>query len=171
MCTEYLQYSHREGRRGGERWTREKVRGANSSQSRVEKYQHDWLYLQSENSDKTPAAKSLYRSMLLDDEILLWCLFSLLVNGAPLHGNILISELQLFLKSFQLLLVDWREKKAFKLRSISVATCRSVYRLCEGMLWRIDKKHVKSFILNKNKNISELIHNMLDIYVHVFKRK
>ncbi len=27
------------------------------------KYQHDWLYLQSINSDEHPAAKSLYRSI------------------------------------------------------------------------------------------------------------
>jgi hypothetical protein len=33
------------------------------------KYQHDWLYLQTINSDKTPAAKSLYRSIFLDEDI------------------------------------------------------------------------------------------------------
>jgi hypothetical protein len=47
------------------------------------KYQHDWLYLQSINSDKHPAAKAIYRSIFLDDNILLWCLFGKLVNALP----------------------------------------------------------------------------------------
>jgi hypothetical protein len=69
----YIQhtYSHRGG---GESWTREKVRGVNNSQSWVEKYQHDWLYHHSINSDK-------YRlHIFLDDDILLWCLYSLFVH-------------------------------------------------------------------------------------------
>jgi hypothetical protein len=48
------------------------------------KYQHDWLYLhlQPINSNKhRPAAKFLYRWIILDDDILLWCLYSYLVHG------------------------------------------------------------------------------------------
>jgi hypothetical protein len=40
------------------------------------KYQHDWLYLQSINSYKHLPLKSLWRSIFLDDHILLWCLYS-----------------------------------------------------------------------------------------------
>ncbi len=57
-CIQYT-YSHRggEGERGGvrgrgESWTREKVWGATVHKAGSKKYQHDWLYLQSINSDK-----------------------------------------------------------------------------------------------------------------------
>jgi hypothetical protein len=59
---------------GGGKLTREKVRGTIVHKA-GRKYQHDWLYLQSINSDKPLSAKSLYRSIFLDDDILLWCLY------------------------------------------------------------------------------------------------
>jgi hypothetical protein len=51
-CIQYT-YSHREGGMGGggESWTREKGRGA-TAHKMGRKYQHDWLHLQSINSDK-----------------------------------------------------------------------------------------------------------------------
>ncbi len=52
--------------RGGDFNLSRTLRG-NSSQSWVRKYQHDWLYLQS---------IELYRSIFLDDNIFLWCLYS-----------------------------------------------------------------------------------------------
>ncbi len=49
-CIKYkCTYSH--GEEGGGGWTREKVRGQQFTKL-GRKYQHDWLYLQSINSDK-----------------------------------------------------------------------------------------------------------------------
>jgi hypothetical protein len=50
------------------------------------KYQHDWLYLPVYNSAK--AAKSPSGSIFLDDDVLFWCQYSLLVHDArpPLRG-------------------------------------------------------------------------------------
>ncbi len=63
------------GKGGGEFNQRERERQQFTKLGR--KYQHDWLYLHSINSDK----KSLYRLIFLDDDILLWCLYSYLVHG------------------------------------------------------------------------------------------
>jgi hypothetical protein len=68
-CIQYT-YSHREGgrvepeRRGeGQQFT--KLGG---------KYQHDYLYLQSINSDKRLLQSPLTGEICLDDDILFWCL-------------------------------------------------------------------------------------------------
>jgi hypothetical protein len=66
-------YSHR-GRWGGELSHSEGYRG-NISLGR--KYQHDWMYLQSINLDKhLPQSLFAYMSIFLDNDILLWCLYS-----------------------------------------------------------------------------------------------
>jgi hypothetical protein len=65
-------YSHREGARAG-LGTRGKVRGV-LVHKLGRKYQHDWLYLQSINSDiHLPRSPFIG---FLDDDILLWCLYS-----------------------------------------------------------------------------------------------
>ncbi len=50
------------------------------------KHQHDWLYLQSINSDKH-LPQSPLQSNFFDDDILLWCLYSLLVHGYRVKGS------------------------------------------------------------------------------------
>ncbi len=74
MNTYHCTYSHREGG-GGVRWTSEKVRGA-LLHKRGWKYQHDWLYLQSINSIKTPV-KTTFR---------VWCLYCYLVHALSCGG-------------------------------------------------------------------------------------
>ncbi len=56
------------------------------------KYQHDWLYLQTINSDKH-LPLSPYTDHL-DDNILLWCLYSYLVHGCPPRRNLIKYFLQ-----------------------------------------------------------------------------
>ncbi len=51
VCILYHIFTQRRGWRGGESWTREKIR-AQQFTKLGRKYQHDWLYLQSMNSDK-----------------------------------------------------------------------------------------------------------------------
>ncbi len=76
-CIQYT-YSHREGGRGGE-LTREKVRGAIGHKG-GRKYQHDWLYLQSINSIKTPV-QSTFR---------VCCLYSFFLNIGAVPGILFI---------------------------------------------------------------------------------
>jgi hypothetical protein len=53
MCIQYM-YLFTQGKgEGGDSWTREKIRGATVYSTKLgRKYQHDWLCLQSINSDK-----------------------------------------------------------------------------------------------------------------------
>ncbi len=60
---------------GRENWTREKVKGA-SVHKAGSKIQHDWLYLQSMNSDKHLPQSPCTRQIFLDDDILFCCLYS-----------------------------------------------------------------------------------------------
>ncbi len=75
MQTMQYNYSHREEGGG------EKVEGqqtVNKAGSKIP----TWLTVPSVyNSDKHPAAKAFYRSNFLDDDILLWCLYSWLVQS------------------------------------------------------------------------------------------
>jgi hypothetical protein len=72
-CIQYT-YSPENGGRGGESWTRENRREGQKFTKLDRKYQHDWLYLQSINSDKP---QSLFTGKIfLDDDSLLWCLLS-----------------------------------------------------------------------------------------------
>ncbi len=72
-CMRTCTYSHREGREGV-RKTREKVRGAtvHKAGSKIP----TWLNISPVYKlwYWTPAAKSLYGSIILDDDISLWCL-------------------------------------------------------------------------------------------------
>ncbi len=71
-CLYILYFDTGKGEGGRESWTREELEGQQFTKLGLI-YQHDWLYLQSIN----PAAKSLYRSIFLDDNILLWYLYYL----------------------------------------------------------------------------------------------
>jgi hypothetical protein len=69
-CLQYS-YSHREGERG-------RV----EPERRVEGQQLTMLGRKTQHKhSETPAAKSLYRLVFLDDDILLWCLYSWLVHA------------------------------------------------------------------------------------------
>ncbi len=78
-----IYFSHREG--GG--WTREKVRGAavQKAGSKIS----TWLTVSPVYKHwKTPAAKSLYKSICLDADILLWCPMSTQLINPWLHIHI-----------------------------------------------------------------------------------
>ncbi len=61
---------------GGESWTREKVRGGNSSQSWVKNTNMTDCISSLKNSDKRLPQSLLQVHFFIDDEILLWCLYS-----------------------------------------------------------------------------------------------
>ncbi len=71
VYTVYL-FTQREGVMGEELNQREGLRG-NSSQSWVEKNQHDWMYLQFINSDEHLPQSPFTVNFFVDDDILLWC--------------------------------------------------------------------------------------------------
>ncbi len=80
-CTVYrivYTYSHRDGGGGGG-WTRENVGGATVQKS-GSKITTLLTVTPVDKVWQAPAAKSLYMSVFWDDDILLWCLYSLLVN-------------------------------------------------------------------------------------------
>ncbi len=69
LCT----YSHREGGRGGDEPER-RLEGQQFTKL-GRKYQHDWLYLQSINSDKHLPQSPCTGNFFLYDDFLLWCLY------------------------------------------------------------------------------------------------
>ncbi len=72
---------------GGDRWTRQKVRGA-LVHKRGRKYQHDWLYLQSINSIKlywTPVSRYLEFGVFKD----IWSLGGYKQTTGKMWRNIL----------------------------------------------------------------------------------
>jgi hypothetical protein len=89
MCTVYRTYSHSEGGRG-ESWPKERRGDGQQFTKLGRKSQHDWLYLQSINSDKQ-LPQSPFTSitgLFWDNDILLWCLLycSYVVHGARIHA-------------------------------------------------------------------------------------
>ncbi len=79
-------YLFTQGRGGGESWTREKVKGATVHKA-GSKYQHDWLYLQSINSNKHlpqssfPGQSFRWRHFALVSTYLIVVLYVLYLNG------------------------------------------------------------------------------------------
>ncbi len=68
-CLSVIQYTY--SRRKGGRGEPERRLEGQQFTKQGRKYQNDWLYLQSLHS----AAKFLCRSIFLDDDILLWCIY------------------------------------------------------------------------------------------------
>ncbi len=72
VCTVYL---FTQGRGGGVEIEPERRLERQKFTKLGRKYQHDWLYLQSLNSDKHPPQSPFTGSIFLDDVILLWRLY------------------------------------------------------------------------------------------------
>jgi hypothetical protein len=101
-CIRVSVYLFTQGKGGGGR-LEPKRRGEGQQFTKLgRKYQHDWLYLQSLNSEKTPTAKSLYRSNFLMSTI---CFGDYIVNYSmlsPYHT----------LPAFQCLIADYSQPQS-----------------------------------------------------------
>ncbi len=78
------------------------------------KFQHDWLYLQSLNSDKHLPQSPSTGQFFLDDDILLWCLYCKLVHAV--RESFYVVSVALQAKAYKLRSVDDKKGELYNLK-------------------------------------------------------